>query len=162
MRTAEDAPVIDADDYRLEVTGLVETPLSLSYKEIKAMPAEERRVELPCVEGWSETGLWKGAGLSDILDKAAVKDNATNVVFSSPGGYTTSLTTTDVKKTDPLLAYKVNGETLPGDLGFPVRLVVPGKLGYKWIKWVDKIEIIEGPYKGYWEKRGYSNEADAE
>lgn len=160
VRTAEDAPAINADEYRLKVSGLVENPISLSYKEIKAMTSEERLVELPCVEGWSETGLWKGPRLTDVLDKAVEKGNAATVVFYSPGGYTTSLSVADVKKADPLLAYGVNGETLPRDLGFPVRLVVPGKLGYKWIKWVNKIELIEGDYEGYWEKRGYSNEAD--
>lgn len=162
IRTAEDAPVINAAEYRLGVEGLVDNPISLSYEEIKAMPADERLVELPCVEGWSETGLWKGPRLTDVLGKAGIKEDASTVVFSSPGGYTTSLTIDDVNETDPLLAYEVNGEKLPRDLGFPVRLVVPDKLGYKWIKWVDKIELIEGDYEGYWEERGYSNDADAE
>ena len=86
---------------------------------------------------------------------------ADNVVFSSPGGYTTSLTIADIEESDPLLAYEVNGEILPKNQGYPVRLVVPDKLGYKWIKWVTGIEVIAGEYKGYWESRGYSNEADA-
>lgn len=161
VRTAEKAPTIDISEYRLEVEGLVESQLSLSLDDIKAIPSEERLVELPCVEGWTERATWKGPRLADILEKAGVKDGADNVVFSSPGGYTTSLTLADIRKTDPLLAYEVNGEELPEDQGFPIRLVVPDRLGYKWIKWVTGMELIKGEYQGYWESRGYDNEADA-
>lgn len=162
VRTAEDDPEIEISDYKLDVTGLVSSPLSLTYNELKDLPAEERLVELPCVEGWSETAQWRGPRLQGLLDTAGVRENAKTVVFYSPGGYTTSLTLEDVQKTDPLLAYEVNGETLPHDQGFPVRLVVPDKLGYKWIKWVEKIELVEGDYEGYWEERGYPNDADVE
>ena len=60
-----------------------------------------------------------------------------------------------------MLAYEVNGSVLPDDQGFPVRLVVPDRLGYKWIKWVTGIELARGEYSGYWESRGYDNDADA-
>jgi DMSO/TMAO reductase YedYZ molybdopterin-dependent catalytic subunit len=70
------------------------------------------------------------------------------------------LTLDDVSEAVPLLAYRVNGDMLPADQGFPLRLVVPGKLGYKWIKWVTDINVLSGQYKGYWESRGYSNQAD--
>jgi DMSO/TMAO reductase YedYZ molybdopterin-dependent catalytic subunit len=162
VRTAEGQPNIDLNTYRLSVEGLVEKPFSLSFDEIKALPAEERFVELPCVEGWTEAGLWKGPRLSSLLERAGVKNEADNVVFHSPGGYTTSLTLADIKKTDPLLAYGVNGERLPDEQGYPLRMVVPDRLGYKWIKWVDGIRVIKGPYEGYWESRGYSNDANAE
>jgi DMSO/TMAO reductase YedYZ molybdopterin-dependent catalytic subunit len=161
VRTAEYAPSIDLATYKLKVSGLVEKPLSLSFDEIKAVQAEERLVELPCVEGWTEKALWKGSRLSDVLEKAGLQKDAETVVFSSPGGYTTSLTVKDIKDTDPLLAYEVNGGELPADRGFPLRLVVPDRLGYKWIKWVTEINVYKGDYEGYWESRGYSNDADA-
>jgi DMSO/TMAO reductase YedYZ molybdopterin-dependent catalytic subunit len=161
VRTAEGAPDIDPATYRLKVSGLVERPLSLSLDEIKALKAEERLVEVPCVEGWTEKALWKGARLADVLEKAGLKGDAETAIFSSPGGYTTSLTLKDIKDTDPLLAYEVNGGKLPADQGFPLRLVVPDRLGYKWIKWVTGIKLDKGDYQGYWESRGYSNEADA-
>jgi len=162
VRTAEEAPVIDAQSYRLNVTGLVENPVTVSYEDILAMPVLERLVDLPCVEGWTETSMWKGARLSDLLETAAVQKEADRVVFSSPGGYTTSLTLQDIEETDPLLAYQANGETLPHEQGFPIRLVVPDRLGYKWIKWVTGIEVISGGYQGYWERRGYSNQAEVD
>jgi DMSO/TMAO reductase YedYZ molybdopterin-dependent catalytic subunit len=161
VRTAEPDPIIDPAEYRISVSGLVDTPLTLTLDQIMGMEPQERLVDLPCVEGWTETALWKGARLSEVLEVAGVQEGANNVVFYSPGGYSTSLTLEDISETDPLLAYDVNGETLPHDQGFPVRLVVPDRLGYKWIKWVTGIEVISGEYEGYWESRGYSNEADA-
>jgi DMSO/TMAO reductase YedYZ molybdopterin-dependent catalytic subunit len=161
VETAEGTPNIDISTYRLKVSGLVNQPLSLSFDEVKAMKSEERLVKLPCVEGWTEKAMWKGPRLSDVLGKAGVQKGAETVIFSSPGDYTTSLTVEDIKKTDPLLAYEVNGDKLPVDQGYPVRLVVPNKLGYKWIKWVVGIKVAKGEYKGFWESRGYSNEADA-
>ena len=161
VRTAESEPVIDPAAYKLSVTGMVETPLSFSLDDIRALEADERLLDLPCVEGWTETALWKGTRLAPLLEKAGVLEGADNVVFTSPGGYTTSLTLADIAETDPLLAYGVNGEALPQEQGFPLRMVVPERLGYKWIKWVTGIEVISGEYEGYWESRGYSNEADA-
>lgn len=161
VRTAEDAPVIEASSYRLKVTGLVKNPITLSLDDLKSMGSEERYVKLPCVEGWTEAGLWKGTPLLAVLDKAGLKDNAKTVVFSSPGGYTTSLRLEDIRAVDPMLAYGVNHVDLPQDQGFPVRLVVPKRLGYKWIKWVTAIKVIEGDFQGYWESRGYDNKADA-
>lgn len=161
VRTAEPEPAIDIETYRLSVSGLVENPVSLSFDEILALEPQERLVDLPCVEGWTETALWKGPRLAELLEMARVTEDADNVVFHSPGGYSTSLTLADIEETDPLLAYGSNGEMLPHEQGFPIRLVVPDRLGYKWIKWVTSIEVISGEYQGYWERRGYSNEADA-
>lgn len=161
VRTAETDPVIDPEAFALTVSGMVENPLSLGFEDITSMQAEERLVDLPCVEGWTETALWKGIRLAPLLERAGVLAGADNVVFSSHGGYTTSLTLADIEETDPLLAYGSNGEMLPQEQGFPLRLVVPDRLGYKWIKWVTAIEVIVGEYEGYWESRGYSNQADA-
>jgi DMSO/TMAO reductase YedYZ molybdopterin-dependent catalytic subunit len=160
VRTAEEQPKIDPSTYMLEIGGLVEKELTLTFDELKKRTAEERFVELPCVEGWTEAGVWKGTRLKPLLEEAGVKESAATVVFTSPGGYTTSLTLEDVDETDPLLAYGVNGDDLPEEQGFPLRLVVPDRLGYKWIKWVTGIELISGTYEGYWESRGYSNEAE--
>ena len=159
VRTAEAAPVIDLAAWRLEVSGLVEQTVSFNFDEIQQLPTVERQVDLHCVEGWTDTGLWKGVRLQDVLDRAGLTEGAETVVFSSPGGYTTSLTVADIDQTDPLLVYGVNGDRLPDNQGFPLRLVVPDRYGYKWIKWVTGIEVIQGEYKGYWESRGYSNDA---
>ncbi len=119
VRTAEAETPIDLASYRLTVTGLVQTPLSISFDDIMSMEPQERLVDLPCVEGWTETGLWKGPRLSELLDRAGILEGADNVVFLSPGGYSTSLTLDDIAETDPLLAYGVNGGSLPAEQGWP-------------------------------------------
>jgi DMSO/TMAO reductase YedYZ molybdopterin-dependent catalytic subunit len=161
VRTAEGQPSIDIATYRLKVDGFVEHRLSMTFGEIQAMPVDERFVKLPCVEGWTEKAVWKGVRLADVLKSAGIGKGGETVVFKSPGGYTSSLTVADVIATDPMLAYGVNNERLPDEQGYPLRLVVPNRLGYKWVKWVTEIEVIKGGYEGYWESRGYSNDADA-
>jgi len=161
VETAEGQPTIDINTYTLKISGLVKHPMSLTFDQIKALPAQQRFVKLPCVEGWTDSAVWQGPRLADVLKQAGIKDTAKTVVFKSPKGYSTSLTVADVLATDPMLAYGVNGERLPDVQGYPLRLVVPNRLGYKWIKWVVEIELIQGSYKGYWESRGYSNDANA-
>jgi DMSO/TMAO reductase YedYZ molybdopterin-dependent catalytic subunit len=161
VETAEPEPHLNAATYKLKVSGLVNQPLELTLLDVKAIPPVRKAVTLPCVEGWSEYAFWKGARLKDVLARAGIGAEARTVVFKDPTGYSTSLTVDDVQKTDPILAYEVNGQQLPQVQGFPVRLVVPHKLGYKWIKWVTDIKLIKGSYSGYWESRGYSNSADA-
>ncbi len=162
VRTAETAPALDAESYRLRVSGMVDNPLELALSELQQLPSQEELVDLPCVEGWTETGLWRGPRLSGVLEMVGIQPGAGNVVLSSPGGYTTSLTLDEIAESDPILAYGVNGETLPPQLGFPIRLVAPHQLGYKWIKWVTGIEVIQGDYRGYWESRGYSSHAETD
>jgi len=161
VETAEGQPNIDINTYRLKVTGLVNNPLSLTFAQIKALPSQSRLVDLPCVEGWTDKAVWTGPSLADVLKQAGLKSNARTVIFKSPGGYSTSLTTADITATDPMLAYGVNGTRLPDEQGYPLRLVVPHRLGYKWCKWVVEIDVIQGTYQGYWESRGYSNDANA-
>jgi DMSO/TMAO reductase YedYZ molybdopterin-dependent catalytic subunit len=146
--------------YRLEITGLVDTPLALTYKEVLALPNVKRAITLHCVEGWSEDLLFEGVRLSDILAKAKPKPAMQTVIFHAVDGYTSSLASAYVKEKDLLLAYKINGQVLDERRGFPFQVVAESKLGYKWVKWVKKIELSDKPYQGYWEQRGYDNEAD--
>lgn len=129
VETAEGQPSINISTYRLKVSGLVDHPLSLTFDQIKALPAQERFVKLPCVEGWTDSAVWNGPRLAAVLKQAGVKSGAGTVVFKSPGGYSTSLTVADVTATDPMLAYGVNGTKLPDEQGYPLRLVVPNRLG---------------------------------
>jgi DMSO/TMAO reductase YedYZ molybdopterin-dependent catalytic subunit len=151
---------VNIDTYRLEITGLVDTPMALTYKEVLALPNVKRAITLYCVEGWSEDLLFEGVRLSDILAKAKPKPTMQTVIFHVVDGYTSSLASAYVKEKDLLLAYKINGRVLDERRGFPFQVVAESKLGYKWLKWVKKIELSDKPYKGYWEQRGYDNEAD--
>jgi len=151
---------VDIDVYRLHIGGLVDHELELTYEEILALPSEKRAITLYCVEGWAEKLLFEGVRVADLLALAGPTDGVTTIVFHAVDGYTTSLPYTDVLERDLMLASSINGRVLDEMRGFPFQLVAEDKLGYKWIKWVDGIELTSEPYAGFWESRGYSNQAD--
>lgn len=152
---------VDIDNYRLKITGLVETPKNYTYDEVLSHQKYRKVIWLHCVTGWSAEVLWEGILLKDLFDEANVSPEANTVIFHAVDGYTTSLPLDYIIEKDILLADKINNVTLPPERGFPFELVAEDKLGYKWIKWVDKIELSDDTdYRGYWELRGYSNIAD--
>jgi len=153
---------VDIGSYRLKVTGLVEKTLTYSYAEVlSGHRSYTKLVTLDCVEGWSVNILWEGLLVSDIIEPAGVSPAANTVIFHAYDGYTTSLPLDYIREKNITLAYKINGVELPPERGFPFQLVAEDKWGYKWIKWVTEIELSDDPnYKGYWERAGYSNDAD--
>ena len=151
---------VDIDTYRLTIDGLVETPAELTYDEVLAYPHYTKNVVLNCVEGWSADLLWEGIQLKDLFDTVTVKPEATTVIFYAVDGYSTALPLQTVLDKNLMIAYMVNGVDLPDKDGYPFILVAEDKLGYKWIKWLDHIELSDDAgYQGYWESRGYSNDA---
>ena len=98
--------------------------------------------------------------MADLLNETGTIDNATTVIFYSADGYSTSLDRDYLLKNNIILAYRLNDVTLPQDRGFPLQLVAESKYGYKWAKWIVRIELSNLPYRGYWEQRGYNNTAD--
>jgi DMSO/TMAO reductase YedYZ molybdopterin-dependent catalytic subunit len=151
---------VDRRTLRLTVTGLVDSPLSLTYDEALALPQARRVVNMPCVEGWDELLLVDGVRLADLLAKAGPKPGAKVVIFRAADGYTSAHDLDYLIHSQALLAFKINGRTLDAKRGFPFQLIAEHKLGYKWVKWVVGIELTDQPHLGYWEKHGYSNEAD--
>lgn len=153
---------VEREDYRLVVDGLVGKDLELTYDEvIEGRQSYEKVVELNCVEGWSVTILWEGVLVRDILDEAGVSDRANTVVFHAVDGYSSSLPLEFFYDRDIIMAHRMNGVTLPPERGFPFQLVAEEKWGYKWVKWIERIELVDDPgFEGYWESRGYDNEAD--
>ena len=153
---------VDVESYRLKVSGLVGNPKAYAYDEvINNHQNYEKVVTLNCVEGWSVTILWKGLLVKDLLAEAKPLSNARVVIFHAYDGYTTSLPTEYIMNNDIIIAYKMNGVTIPPERGFPFELVAESKWGYKWIKWITEIELSDDVnYRGYWEQRGYSNSGD--
>jgi len=152
---------VSLDGYTLGIFGLVDEPVNLTYEEVLENQAYEKVVTLHCVEGWSVTILWQGVLVEDLLDEAGVKEDANTVIFHAYDGYTTSLPLEYIIENEIIIAYRMNGVTLPPERGFPFELVAEDKLGYKWIKWITGMELSDDPdYRGYWESRGYSNSAD--
>jgi DMSO/TMAO reductase YedYZ molybdopterin-dependent catalytic subunit len=152
---------VDIKDYRLQLTGLVKDPMSYTYDEVLEFPRYSKVITIHCVEGWSVRILWEGVLVADLLDKAGVESAANTVIFHAHDGYTTSLPLDYIRGHDIIMAYKMNGVVLPPERGFPFQLVAEDKLGYKWAKWITEVEVSDDPsYKGFWESRGFSNEAD--
>jgi DMSO/TMAO reductase YedYZ molybdopterin-dependent catalytic subunit len=149
---------VEISAYRLSVEGLVSTPATYTYDAVLADETTYTKVvQLDCVEGWSVKILWEGVLLSDLIDRAGPSSEATTVVFHAADGYTTSLPLATVRDRKLLLAYKMNGITIPEERGYPFMVVAEDHWGYKWAKWVTKIELSGDPlYKGYWGQRGYS------
>ena len=154
-------PDIDIKEWRLEVTGLVDNPLVLTYEDLLSFPSVTQITHLYCMPGYEGTGEWTGVPLKDILEMAGYRESAVSVVFYAADEYDSSITLEKALQEDTILAYKMNGVVLPKEHGYPLRLVVPDKVGYKWVKWIVKIELVDYEYTGFWESRGYSNIGDA-
>ena len=155
---------VDRETYRLAVKGLVDTPLTLTYDDVLANHDSYKKVvTLSCVEGWSVDILWEGVRVSDLLDEAGADPEARVIIFRSVDGYSTSLPAEYIRDNDILLAYKMNDVELPPERGFPFQVVAQDKWGYKWAKWIEEIEVSDDTsFRGYWESRGYGNDADLE
>ncbi|MBW2967644.1 molybdopterin-dependent oxidoreductase [Candidatus Woesearchaeota archaeon] len=152
---------VDKESYRLVIDGLVNNQQSMTYDEVVDRQMYRKVVTLDCVEGWSVKVLWEGILVRDLLEQADPKFTANNVIFHAADGYTSSLPLEYLMENDILLAYAMNNVTLPPERGFPFQLVAEQKWGYKWVKWITRIELSNDPdYEGYWESRGWDNEAD--
>jgi len=153
---------VDVSTYRLTITGLVNTEKKYSYEEIiGSYKTYKKVITLHCVEGWKATILWEGILLKDIISDSVVNPSANTVIFHAYDGYSTSLPLDYIFNNNIMIAYKMNNVTLPQERGFPFQLVAESKWGYKWIKWITTIELSDNAdYRGFWESRGYSNEAD--
>ncbi len=153
---------IDIEDYRLNITGLVDNPQTYTYDEVVSKNQLYKKVvTLDCVEGWSATILWEGPLVRGLLEEAGPQADARIVIFHAQDGYTTSMPIEYITDNDIIIAYKMNDIALPVERGFPFQLVAESKWGYKWIKWITEIELSDDvDYEGYWESRGYSNSGD--
>ncbi|HPP78478.1 molybdopterin-dependent oxidoreductase [Methanospirillum sp.] len=154
--------IIQRDNYRLEVSGLVNRTISFSYQDIiEKFPSYKKVVKLNCVEGWDVIILWEGILVRDLIRYAGVKPTANTIIFYAYDGYSTSFPLSYVMDNPIMMAYRMNNLTLPIERGFPFQLVAEDKWGYKWIKWITRIEISDNDkYRGYWESRGFSQDGD--
>ena len=154
-------PKFDPATWKLEIGGLVDKPMTLSYDELRALPRRSQIRNFHCVTGWSVANVhWTGVRLSDLLDRVAPQFSAQGVQFTSAEiPYVDSLTLQQAKLPDVMLAYEMNGKPLPREHGAPVRLVIPEMYGYKNVKWVSRIDLVKQPQDGYWEQLGYDRDA---
>ncbi|MDL5361131.1 sulfite oxidase-like oxidoreductase [Halalkalicoccus sp. NIPERK01] len=154
-------PEFDPDSWEFTVTGAVEDDLALSWEEFRDLPRTTQKQDFHCVTGWSKFDCtFTGVSFPTLAKRAGVSDEVVHVMFSALDGYTTNLPLADCMREEVLFAWEFGGEALPEEHGGPLRVVTPHKYAYKGAKWVDGVEFLVEPERGFWEKRGYSNTAD--
>ena len=183
VRTHVSVPTVDVNVWRLKVEGEVATPLTLSMDDLKKLPSVElisvvecagngRGFYEPSVPGlqWANGGVgngrWRGVRLADLLRRAGVKDSAREILFD--GADVPLGTMPDFQRSIPvrkaldgstLLAYEMNGETLPVKHGFPLRVVAPGWASDSWVKWLTSIRVLDKEHDGFWMKSALISQA---
>jgi DMSO/TMAO reductase YedYZ molybdopterin-dependent catalytic subunit len=157
--SAGPTPRIGLDDWRLELVGEVDQPLSWSWQEFTALPAEEITVDVHCVTKWSKLDTaWTGVPVDALLD--GVETSAGFAVAHSYGGYTTNLPLDDLTGGKAWVAYRYDGEPLEPEHGGPARLLVPHLYFWKSAKWLRALELSADDAPGFWEGYGYHNYGD--
>lgn len=156
-------PVIRASDWSLTVRAQNGQRLTLNYNDLKSLPAVEEVATLTCISNDVGGGLisnarWTGVRLRDLLAQVGARE-ARKVVVKAWEGYSDSIPFDRAIQDGTILAYLMNGETLPPAHGFPARLIVPGIYGMKNVKWVEAIELVDYNYQGYWQESGWSDAA---
>ncbi|MBW8010360.1 MAG: molybdopterin-dependent oxidoreductase [Chloroflexi bacterium] len=157
---------VDIDAWRLQVSGLVENPLSLSIEDIRAFPTFTQILTMQCISnpvGGDLTGTtrWTGARLKDVLDAAGMHPGAQEAQITAADGFYESVKMQDILDERTLLVYDMNSVPLPVPHGYPLRVYVPNRYGMKQPKWIETIEIIDHEATGFWVGRGWSKEAIA-
>jgi DMSO/TMAO reductase YedYZ molybdopterin-dependent catalytic subunit len=159
--TVTPIPEFTNDNWSFKLDGLVDQSFSWNWEQFVQLHRTVQVSDFHCVTGWSVyKNTWEGIKLKDLLQRAGVKSTAKTVKFySGDGVYTDTLTLEQADMDDVMVAVMHDGKPIPSDLGGPVRLIVPKMFAYKSVKWLNRIELIEGEHTGYWEQRGYSNDA---
>ncbi len=154
-------PDIPLDQWRLEVTGLVEHPRTFTWEEFNALPKFEDVSDFHCVTTWSKFDVrWTGVAFFSLAEAVKPKPEAKFVLFTSYDGYTTNVAIEHVMDDDVLIATAYDGRLLPRDHGGPARVIIPKLYAWKGAKFIRAIEFSAEDKLGFWEVRGYSNTAD--
>ena len=153
-------PKVDLDTWKFRVFGLVEQEVKLTWDQFTKLTWTTVTADFHCVTQWSSLdNTWEGVTFPDLMTLAQPKPEAKFVMAHCFGGYTTNLPL-EVAMEEGLLAHKQDGEPLGEGHGWPLRLIIPSRYGWKSAKWLNGIELIAEDAPGFWEQRGYNNNAD--
>lgn len=154
-------PKFDPQTWRLRIFGEVERPQELSWDQFIALPTKQVKTDIHCVTRWTKYDtLWEGVPFAQIAGLAAVRPAATFVVSHGANGYSANIPLSVAMDDDVLLAYRYEGRPLEPIHGGPMRMFVPKRYFWKSTKWCDGIEFRAKDEPGFWEVRGYNNNAD--
>jgi DMSO/TMAO reductase YedYZ molybdopterin-dependent catalytic subunit len=156
-----DVPAIDPRTYRLSFTGLLGNPFSISYDELRALPATEYRGDIHCVTRWSKKATyWRGTLFRTLVELAEPDPAVTHVIQFADNDYTTNLPLAAMLDDDVLVAWEYDGRPIEPIHGGPVRMFVPKRYFWKSAKWLHRLDFTDHDERGFWEVRGYHNDAD--
>lgn len=154
-------PEISTEDWKLEISGLVENPLAFSWEEFLKLPIEEVKRDIHCVTKWSKFDTrWEGVSLDELMRRAGVSPGVTHLIAHSSDGYSTNLPIEDVSNGKAWVAVRYEGEEIAAEHGGPARLLVPHLYFWKSAKWLKRLEFTDRDNPGFWEVRGYHNYGD--
>jgi DMSO/TMAO reductase YedYZ molybdopterin-dependent catalytic subunit len=152
----DDAPEVDGETYRLEVGGLVDDKKSWTLPELYALPQEKQITRHVCVEGWSAIGSWTGVRLSDFLKRVGADTRARYVWFQCAEGYSNTIDMPTALHPQTQMTFRFADQILPRKYGYPMKIRIPTKLGFKNPKHVIAMHVTNKDLGGYWEDRGYN------
>jgi DMSO/TMAO reductase YedYZ molybdopterin-dependent catalytic subunit len=156
-----DVPRIDPKTYVLSFTGLVDEPFSITYDELRALPSAEFRGDIHCVTRWSKKNTyWRGTPFRALAERAKPAAGVTHVIQYADNDYTTNLPYAWMLDDDVLVAWEYDGQPIAPIHGGPVRMLVPKRYFWKSAKWLKRLDFSDHDQKGFWEVRGYNNDAD--
>ncbi|CAA9534886.1 MAG: hypothetical protein AVDCRST_MAG49-340 [uncultured Thermomicrobiales bacterium] len=156
-----DIPAFDPTTWDFRVFGVVERELRYDWAAFQALPRTTVHADMHCVTRWSKLDNdWEGVSGRSVAEAAGVRPAARFVVFHCDGGYTANIPLAVFEDDDVLFALKHDGAVLTPEHGYPVRVVVPKRYGWKSAKWVRGVEFLAEDRQGFWERYGYSNSAD--
>ncbi len=159
--TYGDNPPFDLDAWSLSIWGEVESPYTLRWDELMALPQHEITVDIHCVTRWSRFDTrFRGVHWRELASRARPRPSARYVVAHAEQGFTSNVPLAAIEDENALLAYEADGEPLTPEHGWPLRLVIPGKYFWKSAKWLRGIELSASDKPGFWERYGYHNDAD--
>ena len=154
-------PKVDLERWRLRIFGLVEEEVELTWEQFKGLQWSTVNADFHCVTQWSSLdNTWEGVLFTDLMKQVKPKPEAKHVMAHCYGDYTTNVPLDLMLEDGSILAHKQDGEELGKDHGWPVRLIVPSRYGWKSAKWLNGIEFMAEDQPGFWEQRGYNNSAD--
>jgi len=154
-------PEISPENFQLEISGLVDNPVNLTFADLQNLPRTDITADFHCVTRWSKFDVkWSGVAWKDIEELVKPKPEAKFIIEYGSDSYSTNVPLEDMRKENVIVAYALYGEPIPKEHGGPVRIIVPHLYAWKGSKFLKRIEFLAADRPGFWEVRGYHNHGD--